>query len=411
MSEKAPNSSPSSSASERLEAWDTNKSQAATSDYYDIALGGAGVTDFSDEARQRIQEQAAYDEYMQKFAPSGDEDVYRGRRDVVEGARLDVVADSKHMAEVDAGIRLDFIDRQIDSSPKLRFALSLAKEVNKLYSETSGDSDNNAAYGRFTAKFDSLLKRLEEYSDSDNLAPGILDRILSVAEAEPVVTNSSQTPGSVDAQEPVMTDDEVAGESSTREILETSPSLQAQVTEAVDGELGLLDRMLNGKDRLQKMVLLYSKREALQNRRITRLQAQLEKARAKNPNSNRTKQLARQLRWQRMVLENIQKAYGAIDSRIAGRFERRSRVNTAKEAKKLLMRELGNIKKDMKEKRKRMRKNNTWSSIYSKIYLGEYAARIEDALKKHNRFISKAGDDETFRAFTGSPISTDELAP
>ena len=108
-------SSQSNRAADRLKQFDAKVQEDK---YWGELIGDAGETDFSDEARLRLEEAAAYDAHLEKISKN---ESY---------GTLDSALDS-----AEAGEYKDSIDRLIDSNPQLRRLAARAEAFNKLRNE------------------------------------------------------------------------------------------------------------------------------------------------------------------------------------------------------------------------------------------------------------------------------------
>jgi hypothetical protein len=108
-------SSQSNRAADRLKQFDAKVQEDK---YWGELIGDAGETDFSDEARLRLEEAAAYDAHLEKISKN---ESY---------GTLDSALDN-----AEAGEYKDSIDRLIDSNPQLRRLAARAEAFNKLRNE------------------------------------------------------------------------------------------------------------------------------------------------------------------------------------------------------------------------------------------------------------------------------------
>ncbi|USN96566.1 MAG: hypothetical protein H6797_05920 [Candidatus Nomurabacteria bacterium] len=165
------------------------------------------------------------------------------------------------------------------------------------------------------------------------------------------VTNPEQNVNSIEevVDKPANTPEEV----DASKTLHSSSELKEVARKETEDRLDLRDKAMNTKDRVMKKALMYDQRDSARQWKVVRLEAKLENSRARNPNSNRTRQLERKLNWQRMMLGNIRKKSGAIDSRMDNRGDRRKNIENAKENAKALRKKLQEAAKETEKERRR----------------------------------------------------------
>lgn len=159
MSEKVARTNP------RLENFEANKLAHETEQFEHALYGDAGTTDFSDEARRRIEEADAYEQHLVALSErKGDEEV-----------------DSEYK---------DSIDRAIESDPALRRMAALADEIRTIgATEVSSDTEKQLTR-MHKDKEDKLEELLLAYSESDvssiESKEDTINRIINRTSAEPL---------------------------------------------------------------------------------------------------------------------------------------------------------------------------------------------------------------------------------
>jgi hypothetical protein len=110
---------------DRRKDLDAKKKDAeARKRYITEVLGDAGVTDFSDEARMKLEDLAEYDEYMQRFS--------KDQRDSLD----------RHIEAVDGGL---VESKEAEQDPRYRRIAKLALEIAQMEADGSGQkiADNS----------------------------------------------------------------------------------------------------------------------------------------------------------------------------------------------------------------------------------------------------------------------------
>lgn len=117
-------------------------------EYREALLGEAGETDFSDEARQRVEEANEYDSHLRELADRGRDDVY--------GA----------VDQAESGEYNDMIDRNIAANPEARRASLLAEEIAGLRSRSEGSVASEEVIRRREDALEGLLVNLSDVDGS-----------------------------------------------------------------------------------------------------------------------------------------------------------------------------------------------------------------------------------------------------
>jgi hypothetical protein len=159
MSEKVTRTNP------RLENFEANKLAHETEQFEHALYGDAGATDFSDEARRRIEEADAYEQHLIALSERKDDE------------------------EIDPEYK-DSIDRAIESDPALRRMATLADEIRTIgVTEVSSDTEKQLTR-MHKDKEDKLEELLLAYSESDvsniESKEDIINRIIERTSAEPL---------------------------------------------------------------------------------------------------------------------------------------------------------------------------------------------------------------------------------
>lgn len=199
--EQEPQATTSAKFDSKLDSWDANKAAHEAQqarEWEESLLRGTevgtltrttpGVDDFSDEAQKRWEEAKAYNAYMEQFADQ------------------DGDAAERYQDAVDSGEVKDGIDRAIESSDKLRFMDSLARQIANLRESepTLVDPDKKIQTARMIKdKEDQLQELLAKYRDDmpdERLAHGPTERrqvemegIKKEAIVDRIINHSSNT--------------------------------------------------------------------------------------------------------------------------------------------------------------------------------------------------------------------------
>lgn len=227
MSEKAP-----ITAQNLLDGFDEAKKgeEAYVSEAYRTEKGRiAGVEDFSDQARQQLQEQAAYEAYMNKFANLSDDEITARRESIQKG--LDNLSTlNANIDAVESGARLDSIDRDIMDFPdlpdeanpgkarkELKFMRNLAIDIAKLKDKHVDESRADRDVQALADKEDALSQRLADFESSleggykiryDDEIKDLLNRIIELSSSSfaevkvsPPVDEDEPTPADPDKKD------------------------------------------------------------------------------------------------------------------------------------------------------------------------------------------------------------------
>ena len=214
MSETAPRSNP------RLDNFETNKAaheaeqeNLARENYENEFKGEAGLTDFSDEAKQTLIDEDAYQQ-RRESTPQGEstEDYYdrmlREAEEQEHGPHLPVEGTLEHAeheaygekenreAEEAAYLEAErrALDAKIENNPQLRLMNNMAREIAELRAQTDPD-DPDALIKRVQNREDALNTLLAKYEnnelftinkDKDSLFPTIKTRV----EYDPAVADA-----------------------------------------------------------------------------------------------------------------------------------------------------------------------------------------------------------------------------
>jgi hypothetical protein len=172
MSEKAPQSN------SRLDNFEANKAayeaehaKNAREAFENSVYGEAGVTDFSDEARKRVEEADVYERHMEHLANNPDTDFFdRVESGEIPSRALGVEQDEANAMheELQAGKDAEVAarDAKIEADPQLRRMDNLAREIAKLRAETDPD-DPDAAIDGVQSREDALNELLAKYENNE----------------------------------------------------------------------------------------------------------------------------------------------------------------------------------------------------------------------------------------------------
>jgi len=168
MSEKAPNP-----FQQQLDEFDRNREVHHAKEWMDEIQGEAGKTDFSDEAKKRLEEAAEYYDHMGGFAE--DERSAYDRN-------LDRLDDS---VESDAVRREgEALERAFENDPKLRRMDYLSREIDRMRKMSDEDKAKERDPERLKNYEDRLQEMLEEYSRSESYNPAIADLLMDRDDAQ-----------------------------------------------------------------------------------------------------------------------------------------------------------------------------------------------------------------------------------
>lgn len=168
MSEKL--QQPSNEAADRLAAFEANQEAHDHASYWDAQLGEAGKTDFSDDAKKRLEEVNEYHKHLESLLnreAESDEDYYN--RLAEEGSE-------------------DTFDRALRSDARLRRAEMMAKDI--------ADRRANGGDAEYISDKEAELERLlNEYADSEGADEDIALRImdLTVGDKKPAIGKESDS--------------------------------------------------------------------------------------------------------------------------------------------------------------------------------------------------------------------------
>ena len=148
MSETMSSNKPSEIA-DRLNNFAANQADFEAQQFEDSLMGEAGKTDFSDEARTRLEEASKYEAHMKSMA---------GRSETHDPFEAGLDA-------LDNGEGSDALDRAIQNSPQLRRANMIAQDIARRRAE--GGTTNEAYIVDQEAKLEALLNEYTESADGD----------------------------------------------------------------------------------------------------------------------------------------------------------------------------------------------------------------------------------------------------
>lgn len=202
MSEQAPFTP----ADERLRNWDANKAKHEAQQYEAEMYGDAGTTDFSDHAKQRLQEAGEYESHLKQMQERGSE--YNPA-----DALLDAAENGEHQ---------DAIDRAIAADPTLRRMQRLATDVAELGSAKVTADNESRLSARLKDKEDKLAELLVKFNDESTLSAGekddIINRIInSTDKGEAVAEDATEESDEPEASAPSTSETDGAAESEAHE--------------------------------------------------------------------------------------------------------------------------------------------------------------------------------------------------
>lgn len=208
MSEQYPSSRVGSEIKNRLENFDANKPDEQ--DLFEESLiGEAGKTDFSDEARTRLEEASAYEDHLKSMA---------GRDEAHDPFEAGLDA-------LDNGETADILDRAIQDSPQLRRANMIAQDIARRRAE--GGAENDAYVIDQEAKLESLLNAYTESADSDeDVALRIIETTAGNAPA--TATAETEAPVEAEAESPASDDAEAERKVSSLDQVQIDAALAAR---------------------------------------------------------------------------------------------------------------------------------------------------------------------------------------
>ena len=185
MSELAPRSNP------RLANFEANKAKKEQDAFEAELYAGAGETDFSDEARARVEEADAYERHLESMADgTHNGDLNWSSRWNDEKRDLNGVASAGYEAEVDAAhaehaereAEIEDRERTIEGTKELRYANQLAERIAALYNKPVGETVE-ADEEDIRHLEDRLNAVLMKYSETDGADPELIDLIIDRSRA------------------------------------------------------------------------------------------------------------------------------------------------------------------------------------------------------------------------------------
>lgn len=187
---------PFSSADDRLKNWEASQAAHEAAQYEEEMYGEAGKTNFSETARQRLNEASEYEKHLQSMQERGDEyDAFEATLDAAEG-----------------GEHLDAIDRTIVADKSLRRMQRMASEVADLYAtEVTADNEKTLSR-RLKDKEDKLEELLVKFNDESTLSTSekddIIRRIIDSSDrSEPTLAPEAGAEATTDADDLVEKED------------------------------------------------------------------------------------------------------------------------------------------------------------------------------------------------------------
>jgi hypothetical protein len=178
MSETAPRSNP------RLDNFEKVKAQTEQEIFEQNLYGDAGTTDFSEEARRRVEEADEYERHMEEMAKRGNFDPEdtaaeaARRRGYTFGNLNDepspayereletMVAETREKEQLERAEREAFAAK-IEESPILRMADKISREIQELRNKTVDPDTYEADKQRITHLEDRLEALLDRYTRTD----------------------------------------------------------------------------------------------------------------------------------------------------------------------------------------------------------------------------------------------------
>jgi hypothetical protein len=201
----------------RLENFEANKAAHEQAQYEQELYGEAGTTDFSDEAKKRVEEVDAYERHLESMTERGDD--------------YDEIANN-----LEDESYTDAIDRRIAANPKLRRMEMIAKSIAEGYATEVTPENADRLPASIKDKEDKLQELLIELSDDPSIHQAekdeIIERIINMSEGGVVSATSETVPDSKN-QESTSERDDTSGEPGEEEAEKTD-----EVTEdpAQEGE-------------------------------------------------------------------------------------------------------------------------------------------------------------------------------
>jgi hypothetical protein len=261
MSETAPRSNP------RLDDFEANKASHEREQFESELYGEAGQTDFSDEARKRVEEADKYERHMEGLANETRSDHDRGldrlESGEVESAAYNREHDDAIIAndeidaykmkdEIDAKAKADAIDAKIAADPKLRRMDYLAQQIAELRNKPV-DENADADILRLKGLEDNLESYLVKYAESDDYDAELADLMIersatapAAKEAEKADEKKARSPeefSETDSPEQMIAD--IADLISK----ETDPVKKAEAQEKLREIMTQIEGALEGKDK------------------------------------------------------------------------------------------------------------------------------------------------------------------
>lgn len=148
--------------------------------YADAAYGDAGVTDFSDEAKNRLEEQAVYEAYMEKFTTD--------ERDSLD----------RHIDAIDAG------DVKPKDDARLRRITMLQEDIARMEAEGSGQKVADEATGKTVIEYrKERLAELQDEYDKGVIREKVAAKTVEIA-TTPEATSATKAVTAIETVTPVV---------------------------------------------------------------------------------------------------------------------------------------------------------------------------------------------------------------
>ena len=221
MSEQAPRTNP------RLENFEANKAAHEQAQYEDALYGEAGVTDFSDEAKKRVEEADTYERHLESLAGRADTD------DIMDSLKN---PDVRHE---------DAIDRQIAADPNLRRMEMLAKSIASANATEVTPENVDRLPVVVKDKEDKLQELMIAFNETSELDPAdkdeIMRRIIDMTEQ----SAASDTASASEKQEAAATagtetaEQEQVAEPATESVPVDTPANEGESLEEYEARYGV----------------------------------------------------------------------------------------------------------------------------------------------------------------------------
>ena len=198
----------------RLDNFEDNKAAAQQADFESELYGEAGSTDFSDEARNRVQEADAYERRLESMGERGD----MSDSDYYDELASDVSGQNGHMNELHdealgmnevfddaATAEAEALSQKANADPRVRRMQMIASDIARIGStEVTPENDTRAsgAHGEKQDKLEALLVQFSEQPGdfTPEEVDAITSKIINMTESAQATESSTDTDEQIDEE-------------------------------------------------------------------------------------------------------------------------------------------------------------------------------------------------------------------